>query len=150
SLDKITAEYLEEQLGGGKPVAVAETPSAAEPVVIVSAPPEPFPTTPQVEILTPTPMAVESRPTLSSAEAPTEVVEGKAMPMPPAEIAPAEPPSPPRPAIGEKIGFIHLPQKPVPKTSPKVAPVRPAPLAGPVRAPERPGAAPASQRPAAK
>src|SRR5438132_1066958 len=41
SLDKITAEYLEVQLGGAKPVAVAEAPPAPEPVVIVSAPPEP-------------------------------------------------------------------------------------------------------------
>src|SRR2546427_9338286 len=40
SLDKITAEYLEEQLGGRKAVAVAEPPPAPEPILIVSAPPE--------------------------------------------------------------------------------------------------------------
>src|SRR5881396_3859453 len=41
SLDKITAQYLEEKLGGGKPVTVLETPPTPEPVVIFSAPPEP-------------------------------------------------------------------------------------------------------------
>ena len=43
SLDKITAEYLEEQLGGRKPVAVAQPPPAPappEPILIVSAPPD--------------------------------------------------------------------------------------------------------------
>src|SRR5256885_4625031 len=40
SLDKITAEYLEEQLGGHKPVAAAQPPPAPEPILIVSAPPE--------------------------------------------------------------------------------------------------------------
>src|SRR2546430_17209970 len=43
SLDKITAEYLLEPLGGGKPVAVVEPAPAPQPVVIVSAPPEPPP-----------------------------------------------------------------------------------------------------------
>src|SRR5256886_8118483 len=43
SLDKITAEYLLEHLGGGKPVAVVEPAPAPQPVVIVSAPPEPPP-----------------------------------------------------------------------------------------------------------
>src|SRR5580658_6957201 len=45
SLDKITAEYLEQELGG-KPVAAAPPPTApAEPekIIIVSAPPEPEP-----------------------------------------------------------------------------------------------------------
>src|SRR5882672_12034066 len=43
SLDKITAEYLEEQLGGRKPATSAEPPpppSPPEPILIVSAPPE--------------------------------------------------------------------------------------------------------------
>src|SRR2546428_14133720 len=50
SVDKITAEYLEVQLGGAKPLAVAEAPPAPEPVVIVSAPPEP--PSPPIEIST--------------------------------------------------------------------------------------------------
>src|SRR6266480_1277698 len=56
SLDKITAEYLEEQLGGRKSVAVPEAPPAPEPVLIVSAPPEAPPPAAPVEIST-TPQA---------------------------------------------------------------------------------------------
>src|SRR6185503_13245823 len=43
SLDKITAEYLEEQMGGRKPVAAAQPPpppGPPEPILIVSAPPD--------------------------------------------------------------------------------------------------------------
>src|SRR5213083_1207640 len=43
SLDKITAEYLEEQMGGHKPASAAQPPPAPippEPILIVSAPPE--------------------------------------------------------------------------------------------------------------
>src|SRR6266545_5830969 len=45
SLDKITAEYLEEQMGGRKPAAATEPPAPAppEPILIVSAPPPPPP-----------------------------------------------------------------------------------------------------------
>src|SRR5712692_8842690 len=51
SLDKITAEYLEEQLGGRKPVAAAEPPPAPpEPILIVSAPAE-VPTVPAPALL---------------------------------------------------------------------------------------------------
>src|SRR5436190_15340050 len=41
SLDKITAEYLEEQFGGRKPVAHA--PVIAEPIVVITAPVEATP-----------------------------------------------------------------------------------------------------------
>src|SRR6266550_9285307 len=43
SLDKITAEYLEEQMGGHKPVAVIHPPPAPalpDPILILSAPPD--------------------------------------------------------------------------------------------------------------
>ena len=125
SLDKITAEYLEVQLGGAKPLAVAEAPPAPEPVVIVSAPPEP--PSPPVEISTSplaSPVEVEAGAITSSAEATTKVVEAKAGPVSPLVITPAEPPSPPKPAIGEKVGFIHLPQKSAPKSGAKVSPAK--------------------------
>src|SRR3954467_7258278 len=51
SLDKITAEYLEEQLGG-KPAAVAEAPApvhVSAPVMITAPPPPPAPPMPVVE-----------------------------------------------------------------------------------------------------
>src|SRR6266705_262331 len=104
SLDKITAEYLEEQLGGRKPVAAAELPPAPappEPILIVSAPPE-----------TPTLVApAHPAETHLKVEAAGPVAEAPAAPSlePTAVEAKAEPlapPSPPKPAIGEKIGFI--------------------------------------------
>src|SRR6266498_1915361 len=52
SLDKITAEYLEDQLGGAKPVVVSAPPPAPEPVLIVSAPPEPPPAPPVDDLAT--------------------------------------------------------------------------------------------------
>ena len=69
SLDKITAEYLEEQLGGRKPVAFAELPPAPappEPILIVSAPPE-----------TPTPAAPALSPEMSGSGGPVQVVGGE-------------------------------------------------------------------------
>src|SRR5260370_1425445 len=43
SLDKITAEYLENELTGGKPVAAAApaAPSAPESIIVVKSPPQP-------------------------------------------------------------------------------------------------------------
>src|SRR6267378_435533 len=157
SLDKITAEYLEVQLGGAKPLAVAEAPPAPEPVVIVSAPPEPPSPAPPVEISTSplaSPVGVEAGAITSSAEATTKVVEAKAAPISPLMITPAEPPSPPKPAIGEKVGFIHLPQKSVPKTAAKVSPPklppRPAVMSRPARPADKPAVASTPQRAAAK
>src|SRR5687768_128174 len=55
SLDKITAEYLEEQLGGKRVTAPQLPPAVPEPIVIVSAPPEsppaPEPVSPPAEIV---------------------------------------------------------------------------------------------------
>src|SRR6266567_3409906 len=99
SLDKITAQYLEEQFGGAKPVAV-EAPPAHEPVLIVSAPSEP-PPAPPIEPI-------------------------------------AAPPAPPKPAIGEKVGFIQLPQKPAPKIGAKAGPVKLPPKPAPLSRPARP------------
>src|SRR3989441_4017615 len=65
SLDKITAEFLEEQLGG-KPVAPPlRTPPAPEPVIIVS-PPAPEAKLPLPASAQPTP-AADSVPTLAPA-----------------------------------------------------------------------------------
>src|SRR4051812_9911482 len=52
SLDKITAEYLEEQLGGKPAAAPAEAPAPAaptSPVMITAPPPPPAPIAPVVE-----------------------------------------------------------------------------------------------------
>src|SRR6266436_6246217 len=65
SLDKITAEYLEEQLGGGKTPAAVQAPTAYEPVVIVSAPPEPPPAPPPVQTLSAAPPIAAPAETIS-------------------------------------------------------------------------------------
>src|SRR5437667_4856009 len=138
SLDKITAEYLEEQLGGGKAVALAEPPPPAlQPVVIVSAPPEPPPPAPEPE--TPVSPPPISPPSIQTLAEPAAVIDANATPA----IVPAPPPPPPKPAIGEKVGFIQLPQKPAPKLAAKTLsvrlPPRPPPITRPVRPADRPG-----------
>jgi translation initiation factor IF-2 len=113
SLDKITAEYLEEQLCLDHPELAAKlapppppAPKAApsEPIVVIKPPPEP----PKPEVK----------------EEPPPVVE-----------PPKPPPPPPKPAgpkVGEKVGFIQLPARPP----------RPGDKAGSVKLPpSRPGAA---------
>jgi len=153
SLDKITAEYLLEHLGGGKPVAVVEPAPAPQPVVIVSAPPEPPPpSVSEIEMarnLLTAPAATETGTTPSAEETPgiDEVVEARAGSMPFPAIAPAEPPAPPKPALGEKIGFIQLPQKPAPKPVPKPGPVKLPPRPVPAA---KPAAGSALQKPAAR
>ena len=153
SLDKITAEYLEEQMGG-KRVADAEPPAAPaplpdQPVKVVLAPPPPAP-----EIAPPGPI---EPPPVELREAPAAAVEPVAPPEPPAEEArtkPIEAPdaTPPQaePAasrIGEKVGFIQLPQRPVQRTGAKPGPVKPSVRpAIPGRPTERPTANQVPQR----
>jgi translation initiation factor IF-2 len=177
SLDKITAEYLEEQLTPFKkpeeaaplppePIRVVTEapapppPPAPEPVqapkpieVVVHAPeptPAPAPVEVKVEVAAPpvkgpTPEVVKAPepmiqvaaaapviPTPPSVAAPSPVVaEVVAAPTPaPAPVepmaeAPVIPPAPPVPAgpkLGDKVGFIQLPQKPQPKPPTPVAP----------------------------
>ncbi len=156
SLDKITAEYLEEQLGGKKigiaieepaaipkePVQVIISPSKQEaivevpPVVIVT---EPTPEPPQIESISdkkaaiiplvkvpiPTPTPV---PIVVEMVVPVIVEEVKLLPVevlpeiisPVVEAPKVEVPIvPPKPQLGDKVGFIVLPTKPVPKSSSK-------------------------------
>jgi translation initiation factor IF-2 len=136
SLDKISAEFLEEELFKEHPEIAAkfaappvvEKPKAAtveEKIVIITAPPP------------------EAKP-----EVKAEPVEAVVAP-PPVIEPPPPPPKPAGPKIGEKIGFIQLPQRPVPRVTahPKPAP-KPAP-AHPTK-PSRPSAVPTAQKPAAK
>ena len=107
SLDKISAEYLEEQLCIDHPELAAKlapppppAPKAApsEPIVVIKTPP-PEPPKPEVK------------------EEPPPVVE-----------APKPPPPPPKPAgpkVGEKVGFIQLPARP--PRGDKAAPAKPPP-----------------------
>jgi len=138
SLDKITAEYLEEQMGGSAtPPSATPTPAPeAEPVRIIVAPPEPEPEPePAAEQAFNEPPAEASdepaAPEVSSAPV-VEATQASVAPVEPAAseetasvpaAAPAAPAPPAKPVetgpkLGEKIGFINLPKKAAPPTPP--------------------------------
>jgi translation initiation factor IF-2 len=163
SLDKITAAYLEEQMGG-LPPAVAEpappVPLTLEPVVLVTAPPPPVPPpapeapeptfSPSVSDVPSAPAAAESPTTGVAASAPEVSLPAEPGALVPTEPAPLLPPSPPPPPpgprLGELVGRIQLPQRPTPKT----APAKPQPRTVPVGRGGRPGTSgfgPTSARP---
>src|SRR5882672_72616 len=112
SLDKITAEYLEEQLRKDHPELATAAPPVApppppanEPVVVLSAP-EPKPVELEVASVA---VALDAAP--SPAAATSVEVSNEAAPAAPAESpvipeAPKPPPPPAGPRLGEKIGFI--------------------------------------------
>ncbi|MGP8201271.1 MAG: translation initiation factor IF-2 [Limisphaerales bacterium] len=135
SLDKITAEFLEQKLAEIYPQApsseaaptVAAAPVAPPaPITIISEPaPEPVVSTTPVEaeaglVETPVAEAVEA-----VAPAPPAAPEAKVELPPsvkPAETPPPPPPVPPAPRlprIGEKVGFVVLPAKPAPRPAPE-------------------------------
>ena len=126
SLDKITAEYLESHLKPAAPAAPETPPApppAPEPILIVSAPPEPAPaaeatTEPVAEVLPPVPAATEAAP-------------------PKTPPPPAEPPPPAGPRVGELVGRIQLPSKPAPRPVEKPGLGKPPPR-GITPAPSRP------------
>ena len=113
SLDKISAEWLEGELLKDYPDIAAKfaapkveekpkPPPVEEEIKIISAPPPPPPP--------PAPVVIEAKTELTPAPAPPAVEKPKpAAPPPP-------PPKPAGPKLGEKVGFIQLPQKPAPKT----------------------------------
>ena len=124
SLDKITAEFLEENL---RPIArtPAPPPPTPEPIIVVTAPPppaEPPATFPQpVEepvFVTAESIAAPARP--SSSPVVAEVSAPVAEP-----VAPLPPPVPPKPGIGDLMGRIILPVRPVRDKAPP-PPQRPA------------------------
>jgi translation initiation factor IF-2 len=115
SLDKISAEYLEEELCKEHPEVAARLappppppPKAAppEPIVVIKPPPEP-----------PKPEVKEEPPPVEAA--PPPVVEPPKPPPPP--------PLPAGPKIGEKVGFIQLPSRPQPRGGDKAGAVKPPP-----------------------
>lgn len=143
SLDKITAEYLVDQMGG-IPAAVPEPPPPAPVVLITRPPPEPppaneEPSTPaptleetRIEVrpsepesppaATPTPvapLAVEPSQETVAPSAPVEISATEAIPAAPtAESVPETPVVPLEPVgpkIGDKVGFIQLPTKAAPR-----------------------------------
>ncbi|MGB7769185.1 MAG: translation initiation factor IF-2 [Verrucomicrobiia bacterium] len=126
SLDKISAQFLEEELFKEHPEIAAkfaappvvEKPKAApveEKIVIITAPPTP-----------------EIKP-----EVVAEPANAVAAPPPVVETPP--PPSPPAgPKLGDKVGFIQLPTRPPPRTGDKAGAVKfPARHGGPQRTDSR-------------
>ncbi len=131
SLDKITAEYLEENLGGKK-VAETPVPQPTQPIVVVGETPTAPPpgneiSAPSVilETLAPTETATLSIPPPalppevisipSSTTAPQQITPEKKTPEPESPVSAPAPPPPPEPVgpkLGEKVGSIQLPQKP--------------------------------------
>jgi translation initiation factor IF-2 len=116
SLDKITAEYLEGELLKAHPEIISPppapppAPTPQEPIKVVSelpAPPPAIPAEPETEPRAAQPPAS----VIAEATKPLAAPEVQPPPAPPAP--PAPPPPPPGPKVGEKIGFIQLPQKPV-------------------------------------
>jgi translation initiation factor IF-2 len=129
SLDKITAEWLEQEIVKTHPEVAArlapkpppEPPKPApieEKIVLITAPPPPPEPKPEPK---PEPAVVET----ITATAPAPVVE------PPKPAAPKlPPPPPPKPAgpqIGDKVGFIQLPTRPAARPGEKGGGAKPVP-----------------------
>ena len=120
SLDKITAEFLEEKLGPMKPAVPAPVVEAPAPVVLITAPepeppPEPAPETePQaVEAAAPAsaepPAAPIAHVELGVEAAPEPVAAATpAAAAPLAPVVPQPPSEPPKPIVGQLIGRVDL------------------------------------------
>jgi translation initiation factor IF-2 len=113
SLDKISAEFLEEELFKDYPGLAQKfaAPPAAKPpisvtleekIVLITAPPE---LKPEIKETPPIGTKVGN----GESVAPTQIVEALKIP--------SAPPKPAGPKIGEKVGFIQLPQKPAARTA---------------------------------
>src|SRR5437870_1592797 len=131
SLDKITAEYLEQQIILDHPHLAAPPPAAPA----FTAPQEnvAFAAPPTAETLENQKPSTETATALLEPEAPSpsitddqgqmapsppELQEPTALPEPVAK-APSPPPPPPGPKVGDKVGFVQLPPKPVAKMAEK-------------------------------
>jgi len=116
SLDKITAEWLEEELVKTHPEVAARLAPKPAPE-----PPKPAPVEEKIVLITAPPPPPEPKPEPAvvetvTATAPPPVVET------PKLAAPKLPPPPIKPAgpkVGDKVGFIQLPSRPAPREAEK-------------------------------
>ena len=147
SLDKITAEFLEEKLGPMKPAVPAPVVEAPAPVVFITAPePEPPPapapeTEPQaVEAAAPAsaepPAAPIAHVELGVEAAPEPVAAATpAAAAPLAPVVPQPPHEPPKPTVGQLIGRVDLSKfaarRPEPARDDRRAPTGPTQVARP-------------------
>ena len=144
SLDKITAEYLVDELVGEHPPVVAEPAAPSEPIIITAPATPEVPAAAEAKLTSPTPSVEPSAepapvppeiPTLPKPSVPLPI-ETASSTAPPLEVETApstEPAVPPPPRVGDKVGFIKLPPKPLPK-----APERGVAGKAPARVPSRP------------
>ena len=110
SLDKISAECLEEELFKDHPEIAAR----------FKAPPAPA-------VEAPKPRRSRKKSSSSPHRRPSRPKPEPKPEPPPVIEAPKPPPPPPKPAgpkVGDKVGFIQLPQKPSPKISEKAGPAK--------------------------
>ena len=147
SLDKITAEFLEEKLGPIKPAVPAPVVEAPAPVVLITAPePEPPPapapeTVPQAfGAAEPAPAEPPAAPIahveLGVEAAPEPVAAATpAAAAPLAPVVPQPPPEPPKPTVGQLIGRVDLSKfaarRPEPARDDRRAPTGPTQVARP-------------------
>jgi translation initiation factor IF-2 len=119
SLDKITAEYLIHELTGGKGVATATAPAPpAEPekIILVTAPPPKPEPEPVAEAAAPAePVVAPEEQSAPAHDASTTNGDSPQIAAPPEPVTPPPPPAPTGPQVGDKVGFIQLPQKVAPK-----------------------------------
>ncbi len=139
SLDKITAEYLEQNLlqdhpNRSAPAAPAQAPAAPapapEPIVLLKGSPPEAEAAASQDIGTATSTVVlEQEPPAQATEQLEAVVELEPAALAEPGLSPAAPaippPTPPGPKVGDKVGFIQLPPKPAPKPVEKPGAVRP-------------------------
>jgi translation initiation factor IF-2 len=140
SLDKISAEFLEEELFKEHPEVAAKF--APAPVVEK---PKPPPIEEKIVIITAPPP--EPKPEIK-----VEPVKATTAPLPPVEAPPPPPPKPAGPKLGEKVGFIQLPQRPAPRAPAHVKPASKPASTGTTHFTKsgKPGFAPAPSKPAPK
>ena len=142
SLDKITAEYLEEQILLEHPELVAPPPPpppaadkalADQAIVTPEVPPPPEVETRQKQEAAPAePAAPATEPPAPVAQTapptPSSVIsepQPEFKPGPVIELPPPPPPPPPGPKVGDKVGFIQLPPKPGGRVGEKPGGVKP-------------------------
>jgi translation initiation factor IF-2 len=155
SLDKITAEFLEQQLAVLYPqsapptpataaIAIPETPPAAAAVTETSkeltsalAPPPPQELVAQPSLPPPVTVEVTAAP-VSAAPPMAPIIQEPSPAPPPVRVEPPKvvalpvlPPSPPEPKVGDKVGFVQLPVKAALRSQPDRLAGRTAPSAAP-------------------
>jgi translation initiation factor IF-2 len=125
SLDKISAEWLEEEIIktnpevaarlAPKPVEEKPRPVVEEKIQIIHAPPPPEPVVevqpePEPAAKPESAVAVEA---VEAAIAPASEISQPVVPPPaPKPVVPVAPPAPPKPQMGEQVGFIQVSPRP--------------------------------------